>query len=155
MKSEQGALLQQKIETGDVTFAVIGQGYVGLPLLITFAREGFAVHGFDLDRDKIVQLESGHSYIRHILSADIDQFVAGNDRVSVTDDFARTAECDAVLICVPTPLSEHRDPDLSYIVEKLEQSAPECGSQMPTGGSMTSGELATIRSWISGGALND
>ncbi len=116
--------LINRIDAREAVVGIIGLGYVGLPLLITFAREGFAVRGFDLDHDKIVQLESGQSYIRHILSADIVQFVSGNDRASVTDDFARTAECDAVLICVPTPLSEHREPDLSYIIGTGERLAP-------------------------------
>jgi UDP-N-acetyl-D-glucosamine dehydrogenase len=113
-----------QIADRDAVVGIIGLGYVGLPLLIAFARNGFAVRGFDLDAAKIAKLEAGESYIRHIPAEDITEFVSGSDRAAVTDDFARSAECDAILICVPTPLTEHRAPDLSYITGTAHRLGP-------------------------------
>lgn len=107
---------------------IIGLGYVGLPLAATFAEGGVAVVGFDIDRRKIEDLKAGRSYIRHIpgerlkaLLADGEAPVAGEGRFWPSADFGLLAQCDAILICVPTPLTTHREPDLSY-VENTAQS---------------------------------
>ena len=93
---------------------VIGCGYVGLPLGLRFAEAGHRVVGFDTDPGKVEKLNQGQSYIGHIASARVQQYVRSK-HFSATNDFARLADMDAVVICVPTPLDERHDPDLSYI----------------------------------------
>ncbi|MGH7994725.1 MAG: nucleotide sugar dehydrogenase [Opitutaceae bacterium] len=106
-----------------MNIAVIGQGYVGLPLSLQFARSGARVLGLDLDEKKVESLNRGASYIRHIESASIaEQIKAG--RYSASADFRRIAEVDAVVICVPTPLNKNREPDISYIVDTGRAIAP-------------------------------
>ncbi|HVB98737.1 MAG TPA: nucleotide sugar dehydrogenase [Candidatus Dormibacteraeota bacterium] len=95
---------------------IIGCGYVGLPLALRFAEVGQRVTGFDTDPSKVSKLNAGESYIRHIAAAEIQRFRQAG-RFEATDDFSRLAEMDAILICVPTPLDERRQPDLSYVVE--------------------------------------
>jgi len=99
---------------------IIGLGYVGLPLGLRFAEAGHRVTGFDTDPTKIEKLNHGQSYIQHIPQNKIQQFVQSK-HFSATTDFSRLAEMDAILICVPTPLDQRREPDLSY-VEKTAQS---------------------------------
>ena len=93
---------------------VIGQGYVGLPLALVFAEAGLRTVGFDVDADKIAALSRGESYIRH-LGADRVAAAVASGRFSATLDFDRLEKCDAIIICVPTPLGKHREPDNSYI----------------------------------------
>jgi UDP-N-acetyl-D-glucosamine dehydrogenase len=93
---------------------VIGQGYVGLPLSLVFAEAGFQVVGFDVDPAKVAALSAGTSYIEHIGSQRVADAVE-RGALTATTDFNRLAQCDAMLICVPTPLGRHREPDLSYI----------------------------------------
>jgi UDP-N-acetyl-D-glucosamine dehydrogenase len=102
---------------------VIGLGYVGLPLLRNAAARGFAALGFDIDRAKVAILNSGGSYLRHISAASIAA-VRQTGRFAATDDFARLAEVDAIILCVPTPLTRQREPDLSFIVSTTETVAP-------------------------------
>lgn len=106
--------LYGKIEARQAKAGVIGLGYVGLPLAITLARSGFTVTGFDIDPDKIIALDSGQSYIEAV-SGEVLMAETGAGRFSSTTDFARLVTCDVVVICVPTPLTKHRDPDLSYV----------------------------------------
>jgi len=94
--------------------AIIGCGYVGLPLALRFAEAGHKVTGFDTDPGKVNLLNAGKSYIEHISQTKIQQFV-NSRHFSATTDFTRLAEADAILICVPTPLNEYREPDLSYV----------------------------------------
>ena len=96
------------------TVGVIGLGYVGLPLAVTIAAKGFAVVGFDTDTSKIAQLEQGKSYIDAV-SQEALSGVSDFGRVSWSDDFARLAGCNVIVICVPTPLTRHREPDLSFV----------------------------------------
>ncbi len=105
--------LLQSIENRSARVGIIGLGYVGLPLLLLFEETGFTVLGFDVDTDKVESLNAGRSYIRHIGPDRIG--VSFRRRASATTDFSRLAECDAVIICVPTPLGPHREPDLKYI----------------------------------------
>ncbi len=93
---------------------VIGCGYVGLPLALRFAEAGHRVTGFDTDPKKVTMLNGGKSYIEHIPRHKIQQFVHSR-HFSATTDFAELKELDAILICVPTPLDERREPDLTYI----------------------------------------
>jgi UDP-N-acetyl-D-glucosamine dehydrogenase len=96
------------------TVGVIGLGYVGLPLVLLFAEKGFRVIGFDVDPKKVDALHRGESYIRHIGPQRVASAFLGG-RAEATGDHSRLAECDAILICVPTPLGVHREPDLRYI----------------------------------------
>ncbi len=98
----------------DIKIGIIGCGYVGLPLALRFADVGQRVTGFDTDKVKVEKLNAGESYIQHIPTEKIRQHVQGK-RFDATADFARLREMDAVLICVPTPLDERREPDLSYV----------------------------------------
>jgi UDP-N-acetyl-D-glucosamine dehydrogenase len=106
--------LLDRIQKRDATVGVIGLGYVGLPLVLLFAESNFHVIGFDVDPKKIEALGRGESYFRHIPSSRVGE-VMGTGRVETTTDYARLGECDAIIICVPTPLGRHREPDLSFI----------------------------------------
>src|SRR5271154_6921593 len=103
--------------------AIIGCGYVGLPLALRFAEAGHKVTGFDTDPNKITMLNAGKSYIEHIPQTKIQQFV-NSKHFSATTDFARIKEADAIIICVPTPLDERREPDLSYVEITTQSIAP-------------------------------
>ena len=116
------AAWQQRLEQRTLTIGVIGLGYVGLPLALLFSEERFRVLGFDVDRSKVEKLNAGQSYIYRIEPEQIQ--AAQVHGLSATSDFAEIANVDAVLICVPTPLSEHRTPDMSYIVSTMEALAP-------------------------------
>ena len=108
MVSEQG------IRDGKTTIGIIGLGYVGLPLMMEFARAGFAVTGFDTDEKKIDALNSGRSYITYIPSEDVARLRAAK-KLSATGDLRALSQVDAVIICVPTPLTERKEPDLRYV----------------------------------------
>lgn len=117
--------LLRKIGDKTATVGIIGLGYVGLPLLIEFGKAGYRVLGLDIDAQKIAMLKKGASYIRHIDASSLASvFGRGPAKADSTTDFRRAAECDALLICVPTPLTHHREPDLSYIEKTAEAIAP-------------------------------
>ena len=123
--------LIEKIESREARIGVIGLGYVGLPLLIEFARSGFYVLGLDIDESKIDDLNAGRSYIRHIEPEAVRDTIQSNARAEVSADFRRVADCDALLICVPTPLTKHREPDLRFITSTAEAIAPHlCANQL-------------------------
>jgi UDP-N-acetyl-D-glucosamine dehydrogenase len=103
--------------------AIIGLGYVGLPLSLQFARSGVNVLGLDIDAAKVKSLEQGKSYIHHIPSAAIAK-VNASGKFSASTDFARVREVEAVIICVPTPLKKNRQPDISYILKTGKAIAP-------------------------------
>jgi UDP-N-acetyl-D-glucosamine dehydrogenase len=107
----------------DIRIGIIGCGYVGLPLALRFAETGQRVMGFDTDPAKIEKLNAGQSYIQHIPAAKIAEYVKAG-RFGATTDFAKLREMDAVLICVPTPLDERREPDLSYVEKTALSIAP-------------------------------
>jgi len=107
----------------EIKIGIIGCGYVGLPLALRFADVGQRVTGFDTDQEKITKLNAGQSYIQHISADKIKQHVQGK-RFDATTDFTRLREMDAVLICVPTPLDERREPDLSYVEKTAQSIAP-------------------------------
>ena len=104
-----------RIEDRSAVVAVIGLGYVGLPLVELFAGRGFRVIGFDIDPVKVAKLQAGESYIGHIDSTRVRDLRASG-RFEATFDFNRLSEPDAILICVPTPLGDHREPDLGPVV---------------------------------------
>lgn len=105
------------------TIGIIGLGYVGLPLACTVAKKGFSVLGFDIDASKVARLNEGQSYINHINAADVPQ-LRRDGRLAATGDFSRLAEVDAIILCVPTPLTRQRDPDLTFVVQTTEAIAP-------------------------------
>lgn len=104
--------LLRKLQSTDATVGVIGLGYVGLPLAITAAKAGYRIIGFDVDAGKVDQLYAGQSYIEAVAPEDL---VETASRCAWTVDFGRIATCDVVVICVPTPLNRHREPDLSFV----------------------------------------
>ncbi len=115
--------LAERLTARNAVVGVIGLGYVGLPLAATLAEGGFAVIGFDIDAEKVEALRAGRSYIRHVPAGRLAPFLgaqpprAGRPAFLPTTDYRLLAECDAILICVPTPLTKHREPDLAYVVE--------------------------------------
>ena len=104
----------QKIENKTAVIGIVGLGYVGLPLGLEFAEKDFFVLGFDIDETKIPVLNSGKTYIKHI-KADRIKNAVDNKKFEATSDFSRLPEVDAIIIAVPTPLDEHREPDISFI----------------------------------------
>ena len=106
--------LLAKIASNTETTGVIGLGYVGLPLAVNFAQAGVKVIGFDKSQSKVDKINHGENYIKDIRDAVLRE-VVGNIKLTATTDFTRIKECDALLICVPTPLDKFRKPDMSYI----------------------------------------
>ncbi len=111
-----------KIEAHDATIAVIGLGYVGLPLVLRFGEVGFPVIGFDVDSVKVTELNAGRSYIGHIEGERIAALREGS-KFEATADFTRLRETDCIIACVPTPLTSKREPDLQYIEKTAESIA--------------------------------
>lgn len=114
--------LSQKIDKRQAVVGVVGLGYVGLPLCDVFSAAGYAVLGFDVDEAKIRKIEAGENYLKH-LGDDFVSKMNATGRFSATDDFDRLAEADAVLLCVPTPLGGHDEPDLSYVLDTVKAVA--------------------------------
>ncbi len=111
--------LRDKIESRDARIGVIGLGYVGLPLAVEFAKAGFTVVGFDLDGEKIRSIEAGESYIEDVPSADMNEAREAG-RLSATTDFGELGTIDVLNICVPTPLTRSKDPDVSHMAKAIE-----------------------------------
>ncbi len=112
-----------RIREKQAVVGVIGLGYVGLPLVLAYAAKGIHVIGFDVDETKIALLLKGASYIDHIPAAKIAEAVEAK-LLTATSDFARISQVDAIIICVPTPLGEHHEPDLGYVCRTIEAVAP-------------------------------
>jgi len=120
--SQQNQGLGQKIENKSAIIGVVGLGYVGLPLMRAFWAAGFQTLGFDVDPRKIEQLKAGENYLKHF-GEDYIRDMAKTDRFDATADFARLGEADAILVCVPTPLGQHLEPDLSYVEQTTDAIA--------------------------------
>jgi UDP-N-acetyl-D-glucosamine dehydrogenase len=114
--------LKSKIEQRQARIAVIGLGYVGLPLALLYSEQGFRVTGFDIDARKVSTIAAGGSYIFRIPAPDIQK--ARSQGFSATSDYTQLEQMDAIIICVPTPLNEYHEPDLSYITGTAEALAP-------------------------------
>jgi len=117
------AQFKERILRRQAKVGVIGLGYVGLPLIIEFCKVGFPVLGFDLDEKKVEALLAGRSYIKHIPAEQV-RTLNSSGRFDATTDFSRVGEADALIICVPTPLTAQREPDVSYIVNTGEMIVP-------------------------------
>ena len=120
--SDQGKThqnLMKMIKEKTAVVGIIGLGYVGLPLAIHFGKNGFKVIGFDLDARKIDKILHGESYIRHIPKESIKELL-DKKQFDVTIDFDHLKKADAILICVPTPLNDKMEPDLSYLLSTTE-----------------------------------
>jgi UDP-N-acetyl-D-glucosamine dehydrogenase len=119
---ENAERLKRTIESKEARIGVIGLGYVGLPLALAFTDRGFRVLGFDVDQRKVEQLNRGASYIPHMDAQRIRSSVESG-HLAATEDFDRLAEVDVIVICVPTPLDVHHEPDMTYIVATTEEVA--------------------------------
>ena len=118
MQSEQ----TKRFREGDVTLGVVGLGYVGLPLAVEAARAGIRVLGFDVQEKVVAVINSGRSHIQDLSDEDVGEHVRAGI-LEATTDMARLEECDVVSICVPTPLSKTRDPDVSFVLAATESVA--------------------------------
>jgi len=122
MESSLSAELKNKIEKHEARVAIIGMGYVGLPLALLYTEQKLRVTGFDIDQHKVDTLNAGGSYIFRITP---DEIRAAREKgLSATSDYSKLTEMDAVIICVPTPLNEYHEPDLSYITNTGHAIAP-------------------------------
>jgi UDP-N-acetyl-D-glucosamine dehydrogenase len=118
-----GNPLLDRIKARDARVGVVGLGYVGLPLGMAFAEAGFPVMGLDIDKRKIDKIEKGESYIKHIPSGPLEELTRSG-KLKATSDFAKAKDMDCVIICVPTPLTASREPDMSFIIQTGEALAP-------------------------------
>ncbi|MBL7998600.1 MAG: nucleotide sugar dehydrogenase [Candidatus Kapabacteria bacterium] len=127
--------LIENINTKNITIGVVGLGYVGLPLAVEFARKGIRTIGFDVDASKITSLQKGKNYIQDIKDEHVRE-VWKNKTFTATTDFSESGQCDIIYICVPTPFTDNKDPDISYIVESAKAVAA----------SMRKGQLIILKS---------
>ncbi|MGA9686667.1 MAG: NAD(P)-binding domain-containing protein, partial [Candidatus Sulfotelmatobacter sp.] len=117
---------KNKIKQRQARVGIIGLGYVGLPLALLFTEQKFAVTGFDIDQRKVDTLAQGKSYIYRITAEEIQK--ANTQGFSATSDYAHIEEMDAIIICVPTPLNQYLEPDLSFITDTTLAIAPHLQS---------------------------
>ena len=115
--------LQDRLQQHSAVIGVVGLGYVGLPLVLAYAAKGFPSIGFDIDSSKIDHLHAGTSYIKHIPTSAVAA-ARSSGKLDATTDFGRISECDAIILCVPTPLDEHFEPDLSFVTDTLDSVVP-------------------------------
>jgi len=118
--------LLDKLHRKTATIGIVGLGYVGLPLMLRYNEVGYRVLGFDVDADKIAQLNNGQSYIEHIPADVVAHAIEHGMRA--TNDFSQASEVDALILCVPTPLNKYREPDLSFVINTIETLAPHLHS---------------------------
>ncbi|MEZ2744886.1 UDP-N-acetyl-D-glucosamine 6-dehydrogenase [Halopseudomonas bauzanensis] len=112
----------QKFKQKEALIGVVGLGYVGLPLMLRYNAIGFRVLGIDIDESKVSKLNAGESYIEHIPATKIA--AAGKTGFGATTDFTRVSECDALILCVPTPLNKYREPDMSFVINTTDALKP-------------------------------
>src|SRR5467141_5001149 len=122
LRADEAELLELKFANPTANVGIIGLGYVGLPLALLFTDAGFPVTGFDVDSQKVEKLSRGESYIYRVPSTEIQ--IARAKKFSATVNYSDIADMDAVIICVPTPLNEQREPDLSYITNTAKAITP-------------------------------
>jgi UDP-N-acetyl-D-glucosamine dehydrogenase len=117
--SKEALNLENKIKKREAHIGIVGLGYVGLPLVKTFLSKGFGVLGFDIDKKKVEMLNQGKSYIKHFTAEELKTFLK-KKKFKATTDFGNLAKADVIIICVPTPLDSHKNPDLSYVMTTTE-----------------------------------
>ena len=122
MENSTAKMLIEKFDSKSAVIGIVGLGYVGLPLLIRFSDVDFRVIGFDIDRQKVDRLNSGQSYIKHISNEQIKS--ALNQGFKATSDLSKISEADAIILCVPTPLNQYREPDLSFVLGTVDSIVP-------------------------------
>jgi UDP-N-acetyl-D-glucosamine dehydrogenase len=115
-------LLLKKIESRKIKVGVVGLGYVGLPLAVEKAKAGFKTIGFDVQKQKVDMVNAGHNYIGDVVDSDLEKLVK-EGMLSATSDFSFVGDVDFIAICVPTPLDEHQQPDISYVRSSTEEIA--------------------------------
>lgn len=120
--NQRATHLVKKINSKSAKVGVIGLGYVGLPLVKAFLSRGFTVYGFDVDRNKVKKLNQGKSYLKHVNTDDLKPHLSSQTFLA-TYDFSSLKEVDVIIICVPTPLDSHRNPDLSYVIQTTQTIA--------------------------------
>ena len=113
--------LLDRIKNKEAMISIVGLGYVGLPLMLRFAEQGYRVIGIDVDEKKNEAINQGRSYIEHISS---EAIVNLKSRIMATADFSQATEADAIILCVPTPLNKYREPDLSYVLQTMDALVP-------------------------------
>ncbi|WP_069863634.1 nucleotide sugar dehydrogenase [Pseudomonas citronellolis] len=121
MQNEKVTALK-KLNSKEALIGIIGLGYVGIPLMLRYNAIGYRVLGIDIDENKVLALNSGNSYIEHIPSERISD--ANRSGFRATSNFKEARECDALIICVPTPLNKHREPDISYVTKTADSLKP-------------------------------
>jgi len=122
IKNNMYAELQSKIKQKDIVAAIIGLGYVGLPLSLVFAEAGIRVVGIDINEQRVDMLNNGKSYVQHITNERIAK--VSQSHLVATTDFSQVQEADVIIICVPTPLDKYREPDLSYVYNTIDRCKP-------------------------------
>lgn len=115
--------LIQKLQNQEAVIGVVGLGYVGLPLILAFSTKGYSCIGFDIDQSKVDSINDGLSYIDHIDSSALKTYV-DDGLIQATVNFSRIVEVDAIIMCVPTPLNKHMEPDLSFVTSTIDAIAP-------------------------------
>ncbi|KZX64536.1 MULTISPECIES: UDP-N-acetyl-D-glucosamine 6-dehydrogenase [Stutzerimonas stutzeri group] len=120
--SEQKQSSIVRFKSKEALIGILGLGYVGLPLMLRYNAIGFRVLGIDIDESKVTKLNAGQSYIEHIPAASIE--AAQQNGFSATTDFSRASECDALILCVPTPLNKYREPDMSFVINTIDAIKP-------------------------------
>jgi UDP-N-acetyl-D-glucosamine dehydrogenase len=117
--AEKKMSLVERLQKKQARIGIIGLGYVGLPLVMLFLKKGFSVLGFDVDERKVSLLNQGKSYIKHIKEEELNVFIK-NRSFLATEDFKALGDVDVIIICVPTPLDSHKNPDLSFVISTVE-----------------------------------
>lgn len=120
--SEQKQISVAKFKSNEALIGIVGLGYVGLPLMLRYNAIGYQVLGIDIDEDKVSKLNAGESYIEHIPAEKIA--TARQSGFEATTDFQRVSECDALILCVPTPLNKYREPDMSFVINTTDALKP-------------------------------
>ena len=111
--------LLKKIKSKEIKVAVVGLGYVGLPLAVEKAKAGFKTIGFDVQKEKVKLVNEGHNYIGDVVDSDLKKLVEAG-MLTATTDFSFIKDADFIAICVPTPLDKHQQPDISYVKSSVE-----------------------------------
>lgn len=116
-------MLLGKIDNRSAAIGIVGLGYVGLPLMLRFTEAGYRVIGFDIDQAKVDVLNKGVSYIKHISATSINSVIT-SELFEGTTDFSRAEEVETLIVCVPTPLNKHREPDLTFVINSVDSIVP-------------------------------